>query len=230
LPIVTAQQRQRRQQGQQRQEKNWQTYWHAPRLWPNGTVYILGGGPSLKLVDVDRLRGRHVIAVNNAYQLGDWIDVCYFGDKVWYFNMHHKNKLLNFAGLKVTTCAQCEKEPGIKVIRKRNSPWGISRDQHIVCWNKSSGGCAINLATLFGAKKIILFGYDMRKIEDAHNWHWDHEGARTQRKINKNPYSTFLEPFDYIAKGLQRDNIECINATPGSALTHFPIVEPESII
>jgi hypothetical protein len=163
--------------------------------------------------------------------------------------MGHKDRLLNFAGLKVTTRVECEKQPGIKVIRKRNSPWGISRDQGIVCSNKSAGGCAINLATLFGAKKIILFGYDMRKLTEEelaeierkavwnypsemsnHNWHSEHTDAQTEKRSNRNPYGTFLEPFDLIAKGLRRDGIECINATPGSALTHFPIVKPVDVI
>lgn len=248
MPIVTAQQKQRRQQGQIRQEKNWQTYWAAPRIWPNGMVYILGGGPSLRLVDIERLRGQHVIAINNAYQLGDWIDVCYFGDWNWF--KLHRHALLNFAGLKVTGRIECKDMPGIRLIRKRNSPNGISKNPLIICWNQSSGGCAINLATLFGVKKIVLFGYDMRKFTEEemkeiekkavwsypsemsnHNWHSDHKDAYTEKKKkNISQYAKFLQPFDLIAKGLQRDNIECINATPGSALTHFPIVEPESVL
>lgn len=227
MPVVNLRDRQKRQA---KREAKWQTYWRAPRLWPNATVYILGGGPSLKLLDVERLRGRHVIAVNNAYQLGDWIDVCYFGDLSWH--RIHRDALLKFAGLKVTTCVHLENAPGIKLIRKRNKPSGISRDQSIVCWNNSSGGCAINLATLFGAKRIILFGYDMRMVDDDCNWHRDYPDVQDEKKRKKKEklYLTFLKPFDQIARGLKRDGIECINATPGSALTQFPIVEPESVL
>ena len=54
--------------------------WTAPRIWDGGECFILGGGPSLAAVDVGQLRGRRVIAVNQAYKLGDWIDVLFFGD------------------------------------------------------------------------------------------------------------------------------------------------------
>lgn len=235
MPVVNRIDRQKRQK---RHEANWQTYWRVPEIWPNGEVYILGGGPSLNNIDVSRLRGRHVIAVNNAYKLGDWIDVCYFGDWGWY--KMHRDALLKFPGLKVTTRRECEHAPGIHLVRKRNSPNGISKNPLIICWNQSSGGCAINLATLLGARRIILFGFDMRAIDNeasgesinvVHNWHFDHKDSLDKKADRKkNTYQGFLKPFDVIARDLMRRNIECINATPGSALTHFPIVEPESVL
>ena len=54
--------------------------WTAPRMWDGGECFLLGGGPSLHEVDVNRLRGRRVIAINQGYKLGDWIDVLFFGD------------------------------------------------------------------------------------------------------------------------------------------------------
>jgi len=57
--------------------------WRVPRLWPGGECFILGGGPSLKDVDMSRLKGHRVIAVNNAFKLADWIDVMFFGDPRW---------------------------------------------------------------------------------------------------------------------------------------------------
>ena len=49
-------------------------------MWDGGECFLLGGGPSLHEVDVNRLRGRRVIAINQGYKLGDWIDVLFFGD------------------------------------------------------------------------------------------------------------------------------------------------------
>lgn len=199
-------------------------FWAAPKIWLNGECYILGGGPSLKTVDVNRLRGKRVIAVNNAYRLGDWIDVMFFNDLGW-FRMH-KQELLGFAGLKVTTNVHCKDEPGICVIGKRNSPYGISRDPAIVTWNKSSGACAINLAVHFGVRRIILLGFDMRKIDGECNWHRDHQRVNDK----KNPYPMFLRPFPLIAKQLEQQRVSCVNATPGSAIDVFPIVEPEEVM
>ena len=198
--------------------------WRAPQLWPRGECFILGGGPSLKKIDLNLLKGRRVIAVNNAYNLGDW-DVMFFGDCRWF--IYHKEALLNFAGLKITTCQQHINQPGIKVIKRTNSPQGISRDPGIVRWNLSSGGCALNVATHFGVKRIILLGFDMRVVDDKFNWHEDHP---KQTNLRFNPYPRFLRPFPLIADDLKKLNIECLNATEGSALDAFPKVSLEEVL
>ena len=54
--------------------------WNPPQIWKDQTAFILGGGPSLKDADLDLIHDRRVIGVNNAYQLGSWVDVCWFGD------------------------------------------------------------------------------------------------------------------------------------------------------
>lgn len=195
-----------------------------PRLWPDGECFILGGGPSLEQVDVNRLKGRRVIAVNNAYKLGDWIDVLFFGDCHWY--QWHKIALLNFAGLKVTTCEQHVNKLGIRVVKRRNIPHGISRDPGILSWNLSSGACAINLAVHFGVKRIVLLGFDMRKVGERSRWHNDYP-APVNRRFD--PYPRFMRPFPAIACDLERYHIECINASPGSALKVFPIVDPAEL-
>jgi hypothetical protein len=195
-------------------------------MWPDSEVFILGGGPGLNLVDIDKLKGRRVIAVNNAYQLAPWFDVMFFGDCRWY--NWHKKGLREFAGLKVTACEGYGngKNPELKAMRRRNSPRGISSDRTILSWNLNSGACAINLAVHFGAKRIVLLGFDMRKINGSCNWHEDHE---TSNRPNHNPYARFLVPFPDIARDLKNMGIECVNATPDSALTHFPIVSIEEV-
>lgn len=198
-------------------------FWTVPEIWPGGTCYILGGGPSLAKVPMERLHDLRVIAVNNAYQLGDWIDVMFYGDCRW-FNWHGK-ALLNFPGLKVTACDSHKDKPGIMAVKRQNSPLGITSQKNKLSWNLSSGACAINLAVHFGVKKIVLFGFDMRMVDDKNNWHEDHKDGP-----KKNPYERFLRPFPSIAKDLERFGIECINATPGSALDVFPIVEPEDVL
>ena len=54
--------------------------WIPPQIWKGQTVFILGGGPSLNEANLDLIHDRRVIGVNNAYQLGSWVDVCWFGD------------------------------------------------------------------------------------------------------------------------------------------------------
>jgi hypothetical protein len=202
-------------------------YWRVPRIWPGRTVFILGGGPSLKSVDVDRLRGQRVIAVNNAYKLGAWIDVVFFGDLRWM--QWHEDGLRQFPGLKVSAheghLSALGRALGVRVVRKKNSPEGIFKDPALLAWNANSGACAINLAVHFGAKRIILLGFDMHKVDGQNNWHSEHKNAPTH-----DPYMKFLARFPAIAESLKRLGIECINATPGSALTAFPIVDPAEVL
>lgn len=198
-------------------------FWTVPEIWPGGTCYILGGGPSLSRIPMERLHDRRVIAVNNAYQLGDWIDVMFYGDCRWW-NWHGK-ALLDFPGLKVTACEAHAAKPGIRAVKRQNVPLGITTDRGRLCWNLNSGACAINLAVHFGVKKIVLLGFDMRLVDDKHNWHNAHSN-----RPNRNPYQRFLRPFANIAKDLETLGVECVNACPGSALDVFPIVEPESVL
>lgn len=200
-----------------------QKWWVVPKLWPGQTCYVLGGGPGLSLVDVDRLRGERVIAVNMAFALGDWIPCMFFGDCRLYHTI--KKQLQTFAGLKVTTCNQHLDKPGIQVVKRKNGSYGISADPGQLMWNLSSGACAIGLGAHFGVKRIVLCGFDMQNVNGHSNYHDLYGQAK-----NKNPYPRFLRVFENIAKDLKARKIECVNATPGSALSHFPIVDIESVM
>src|SRR5690606_17577639 len=57
----------------------------APRLWPDSTVVLIGGGPSLTAGDVGACRDRaRVIAINDAHRLAPWADVLYSSDQRWW--------------------------------------------------------------------------------------------------------------------------------------------------
>lgn len=194
--------------------------YRIPRMWPDSEVFILGGGPSIREVDVDRLRGRCVIAVNNAFKLGDWIPVMTFGDFKWYFwNME---ELLRFPGLKITTCQKHDNKAGILCVNKLATD-GLSRDPGVIHFNRSSGASAINLATLFGAKRIVLFGFDMKARGIDRNFHREH----VDWDKKKNPFNTFLRAFEVIARDLKSMHVECVNANSDTALKEFPVIPIE---
>ena len=200
--------------------------WRVPKLWPGEECFILGGGPSLGQIDIERLRGRRVIAVNQAFKLAPWIDVLFFGDCRWL--SQYGQTLIDFAGLRVTTCEKHHGVKGVLAVRRKNGPFGISRDPSVLLWNLSSGACAVGLAAHFGVKRIVLLGFDMRKIDDKAHWHEDYVKMRGSKV--KEPYNRFMRPFPQIAKDLARRGVECVNASPGSALTEFPIVEQEEVL
>ena len=216
--------------------------WKIPKMWKGGTCIIIGGGPSMprqfgvpesiiqkvqekKLSPkvysdyMTSIHDQHVIGVNMAYILGDWIDVLFFGDRAFY--LKEKQGIDKFKGLRVTSNVETGNAEGpIKLVQKHpRVVHGVSFIPEYVCWNGCSGGAAINLAIHFGVKRIILLGFDMY-IEDAKHQHWHKAypmvGANDVDNIEYKPHA-----FPRIAKRL-KGKIEVINASPESAIPSFP--------
>lgn len=197
--------------------------WVPPQIW-SSRAYILGGGPSLSKIDVDRLRGQNVIAVNNAYKLGDWIPFVYFGDRAW-FNWHEE-EVLKHPGILVTACPDLWKTQaqGVKWMERGARGVYDSRPGYMT-YGHSSGHAAICLAVDLGAKEVVLFGFDMH-ARHGHNWHNEH-----RREVPSSIYSSnFYKPMQKLAVSLKDMGISVLNATPGSALDLFPIVDPEEVL
>ncbi len=84
----------------------------------------------------------------------------------------------------------------------------------------NTGQGAINIAYLFGAKRIVLLGYDMRMVAGQHNWHSKHKGATSHKR-----YSDVFGPaITKAAKVLKEKGVEVINCAAGSALKCFPYI------
>lgn len=201
--------------------------WAIPQLWPDSTVYIIGGGPSVKDTDLSPIFDKRVIGVNSAYTLGQWVDVCWFGDCRWYHWNHVDFK--KYAGLKLTCCSHAglAKWPGVCQVIRGNKPEGIDKRPRCISWNKNSGGSAINVAYHLGARRIILIGYDMHIDKDGnHNWHKLHN-HRPVDNIYKN---RFYAPFKIIRSDAKKLGVEILNATPGSSLDLFPMVALEEVV
>lgn len=196
--------------------------WEVPELWPGKTVYVLGGGPSLKDVDLERIKGERVIATNNAYRIAPWADFLYFMDCRWW--EQHKSEIRYFSGMIVTTCQRCQDIPGIKYLKRGHRKRHDERPDHLFRGNNSGVG-ACSLAIKLGAKKIILLGFDMKMVGGQHNWHNDHNKS-TPNKIYQ---EQFMKMFEYLSMCAPEYGVEIVNATPGSALPFFPIVDPKEV-
>lgn len=145
------------------------------------SVAIIGGGPSLSGFDFTKLRGRgyYVIAVNNAYKVAPWADLCFFADARWW--RHHKSELLNFEGSLVTSTADhktVQHSRLVRLQREYNAP--LSEDPTKVSGH-DSGTMAVNLAYLMGARRIVLLGFDMT-FEEGGPTHWHDEHIWPTRK------------------------------------------------
>jgi hypothetical protein len=209
-------------------------------LWPGERCVIIGGGPSIKQFDFGLLNGHRVIATNNAFRHVRG-DVLFYGDCKWYNRDPWRQEVNAWPGLRVHSCNANEGAGPVKKIKRWNRVAGLCKDPSKIAWGingqyGNTGASAINLAVHFGVKQIILIGYDMRLIDGDSNYHRDHPHHEASRQPDKkpepayNPYPNFLKVFPAIANSLRRWNIDCINATPESALECFPIMTPEEAL
>jgi hypothetical protein len=227
--------------------------WAAPPIWEGGECWIIGGGSSvLTEFDVpddvvralitrgnperlspylEPIHRKHVIGINNAFRIGPWIDVMFFGDCGWY--PIYREELARFPGLKVTCCPRFnnrakEQSEGVKFLAKDTSKReGITEDRSKVSWNSNSGAAAISLAHHFGVRRIILLGFDM-KLSDfdskISHWHGSHGGQKPP------PFPRHLRGFPAIAADAERLGIEIVNANPNSAIECFPKVSVKELL
>jgi hypothetical protein len=218
-------------------------------------VFIIGGGPSLKLVNVQRLeqrepRRQYALAVNDSFMLGQW-DAMFFADTTFW--RLRGDDLRNFAGLKVTTLKRLRGVPGVTVVKKDNR-FGLTTNRSVLSWNLSSGSTTISLAAHLGAKRIVLLGFDMRWVPTCEHCKYpkgspdtvacNHCGKKGGTELDRNyhrnyakrdprkynPYKGFMRSHPAIANDARQRGIEIVNATPGSAISHWPIVRPEDVL
>ena len=221
--------------------------WSVPRLWDGGDVWIIGGGPSIitqfNIPDdvvqsvlsgksslsvyspyMEAIHDKHIIGINVAYMLGDWVDMVFFGDGGFF--QVHKARLAQFPGVKITCHGGATGDKWVKYLgRDGKKPRGISTSSNLVSWNGNSGGAAMSVAVHAGAKRIILVGFDM-KLSEARRQHFHDVYNRGviegDKRVRKLPFDRHLRGFPVIAEDTKRMGVEVINASPDSAITCFP--------
>lgn len=196
----------------------------VPKLWPGGVVVCMASGPSLTQEDADYCRGKAdgVIVVNTTYKRAPWADVLCAADVRWW--QWHKGAK-DFAGLKYATSKHV-KWSGVQIL-KNTGPNGLELEPTGLRHGHNSGYRAVNLAYHFGAKVIILLGYDMKRGEAPgrlEHWHGEHPIP------SRSSYPIFVKHFRTIAEPLKAAGVDIINCTPGSALDCFPMADLRSVL
>jgi hypothetical protein len=176
------------------------------------------------------LHGERIIAVNQAFRLGHWVDVCFFGDQQWY--KWNARRLSNWGGLLVTCVTQVMRTEStdnrIKYLG-RGKVYGLDERSDMVSWSKNSGAAAINLAFHLGASRIILVGFDGQPEGNhkrrRHHFHNDYPDMGPKF----NPYVRWSKCFNRIQLDAERLGVEIINANLDSAINSFPKVPLEEL-
>ena len=187
----------------------------------------IASGPSLTQEDVDAVQGRaRVLVVNDSYRLAPWADAIYAADLKWW-HVHHPNLKNDFAGRMFSVEAGDNKNPriaeqlyGVRVWAqekdRKQKHNGLSRIPGTLRLGSLSGYQAINLVYQWGAKVILLLGYDMQLTGGQRHWFGDHRKGLT----NSSSYSSRVKFFNSINPA--EYGIEIINCSRATALTCFP--------
>jgi hypothetical protein len=231
--------------------------WAVPKIWEGGDVWIIGGGPSVpqlfevppKIINnvldgvepvsayspyLEPLHTKHVVGINAAFLIGNWIDAVFFGDSKFF--LKYMKELQQFHGLKVCCASNAARFAWVKYLqRDGRKPYGISSDSSKVSWNQNSGAAAISMCVHSGAKRIFLLGFDM-KLGAGNSQHW-HTLYRDLRKVNGNrhlqnrlPFRRHLKGFPLIAEDAKRMGVEIYNVCPDSAIESFPKVHIKEVL
>ena len=193
---------------------NANNYWKVPRQFEGQTVICIGGGPSLTKADARYAVNKcPIIAINDAFRLVPECDALYVCDLKWWDWYYEETEFLKCP--RITTCVKAkEKYPLLHLLDGKHEP-GLSTVPDTLHYGANGGYQAINLAVLYGAKKIVLLGYDMRTIKGLSHWFGNHPDRAVSH------YKRWIPGFKTMLPQLQSMGVEIVNCSPGSALDAF---------
>jgi hypothetical protein len=219
----------------------------ADDLWSGEPALILGGGPSIRwLGDLARLDNLdcHVIAVNRALELPIKPDIWMWLDPSFYewattgqLGILMELVSRSYGGLRLTrtsdhqpapeTCAcdSCRQYRALPA-SVTQLDWQLGHDlgpsiAGTARTGRSTGFWALNLAYCMGAEPIILLGYDCRGINGQEaNWH----SGYPRKRLSERTYKGMKSEFEAAAKRCLEEGREVHNASPGTAINGFHVL------
>jgi hypothetical protein len=191
--------------------------------WSGRDVFILGGGPSLRSFDFDRLIGLNTIGCNQAFMLGvERCGICAFGDYLFWDRFI--NQLEDeYDGWVVTNYYHGPKIPAWLKEFKRLETGLAGSGATNLCWNGNTGCLAVNLALKLGASRVLLLGFDLQMTPDGKT-HWHDKRIEIPRDEH---YKRFAGGFATVARLLPSiyPGRQVINVSDGtSKLDCFPVI------
>lgn len=210
-------------------------------LWQGKTVVLIGGGSSLTVYQVEHVRNSKArcIAVNAAYLIAPWADVCYFADsQFWKWHDQGvecaglepeevREKFRGFAGQKcsIQNSGANVTDEAVHILRNKTFPQhgkGLSTDPEALMTGRNSGFQALNMATLAGARRVLLLGFDGSPIQGKTHWHGAHP-----RPTPIDAYPHYRQALSAAESELKKLGVEVLNCSPGSMIDTFPKVSIE---
>lgn len=161
-----------------------------------------------------RFRSWRVMVVNCTFRLLPDADVLYAGDLQWWDR--YGLEAQSFAGEKWTRDEYAAQRYRLRRVQRREGA-GLCRERGCVHPGGNSGFQAVNLAWHFGARRMVLLGFDMHRRNGGH-WHGEHDGMLSAPASH---LPIWRREFSAMAFDLKHEGVQVINATPDTALECF---------
>lgn len=196
--------------------------------WTGETAIIIGTGPSATECDLATVEGRaRVFAIKSSWRLAPFADALYGLDKGWWVA---NRGVPQFKGWKFSPSPTiCRVYPSIREVRLKSKASLLIGETGIIgCGLQTGGGHsgfqAMNLAIQFGARRILLVGFDMRMDRGAH-WKPHDPGVG---KPDASRIESWRRAMDACAAQITALGVDVINCSMASALTAYrkvPLLE-----
>jgi hypothetical protein len=130
--------------------------------WQGETAFVICGGLSVELADLETLRGRKVVVINSSVYTVPWADILFFADyEMW--GIEHRAAVKAFQGCAISASwgdVHCDYIKFMRRPKPAETPAGLSSDPSSVFVRHTSVRGAINLLCHLGVKTIVTVGLD----------------------------------------------------------------------
>jgi hypothetical protein len=197
-------------------------YWTIEPEWLGQTAFIVGGGPSLRSIDLNVLRGQKIIAINTSYQVVPFADFLLFADFNWWD--HYSKQLDGFAG-RLVCASRTPMNPRLLMVRRKVPP-GLDQPNDCLPIQYTTATGAMGLAVKLGAKKLVLLGIDGKVAEDGKIHHhksypWPMIDGWQQR--HRDDLQKMVAPLRHLG-------IEVVLATPSAYEDLWPLMPLSNLL
>ena len=229
-----------------------------PRAYEGQTVFVLGGGPSIRTTNLKLIKDRPVLGCNDAWRLGDWVDWMVFADRRWFFwereglqtwqELERWQNRENVIGLvpQLLNLTEEEVECGeeyhrytVMVKRRKTPKWPWLK---VVRRDEARFGLSVEQDTVCwnrgcgGAAINVAYLLGAKQVVllgfDMQMVKGEHNWHNHHQKEERPQiYQNSMRPFmKCFSDALKVTSLQVVNATPGSALDVFPVMPLEEVL
>jgi len=199
--------------------------------WRGQRCFVIGGGPSLRGFDFNRLENQgRIIVCNKAFldvpfadmmiamdsDLLRWINLGALG-KTPQQKKEIKRRFLQFKGLKVWIQLGNNRMDGVHYVHSFRLPQITRRFTQGIYTGNNTGLGALMAAVTLGCNPVYLLGIDGKHEGKRSHYHSGYPRPQLPQTMK-----SFVNHFGFVAKPIKKAGVRVINLNPRSAVKCFP--------